>query len=201
MKIYLARHGQSQWQIDNENGGWDSPLTVLGQQQAKHLATWLSHHPKLDFKKHINIGALFASPLIRAQETANPIAHALKLPITTDDNLQEADFWVSEHLPNAAHPMAERPLHTPPPIYQTLKERSQQALSALVATAEESEGDVLAVTHGGLLSTMLRQVLDNDAISFWLYNTSLNLLEWKRGRWHLVHLNLWDHLPPELRTY
>jgi probable phosphoglycerate mutase len=75
------------------------------------------------------------------------------------------------------------------------------ALNSLIAEAEASAKPVLAVAHGDLISTLLRTAVGSDAISFWLYNTTLNLIEWKRGRWRLVYFNLWDHLPPLLRTY
>ncbi len=88
-----------------------------------------------------------------------------------------------------------------PPIYARFKQQATAALHALVADAEASGHSVLGIAHGGLISTLLRTAVGSDAISFWIYNTSLNLIEWKRGRWHLVYLNLWDHLPPHLRTF
>ncbi|RMG89106.1 MAG: histidine phosphatase family protein, partial [Chloroflexi bacterium] len=91
--------------------------------------------------------------------------------------------------------------YTPTPDYAQLKQRVRHALDALIADAEIHEGAVLAIAHGGLISTLLRLAVGSDTVSFWLYNTTLNLIEWKRGRWHLRYLNLWDHLPPAFRTF
>jgi probable phosphoglycerate mutase len=201
MKIYLVRHGQSSWQVEPDNANWNSPLTELGQEQARRLAAWLANHPVIDNGTQIKIGTISASPLLRAEQTAASLCHALHLPLTTDDYLSEADFLVSAHLAAVDTPAQYPPVATPSQTYAAFKARAWQALSNLVATAENNGGSILAVGHGGLISTVLRLAAGSDTVSFWLYNASLNLIEWKRGRWHLVHLNLWDHLPPSLRTY
>ncbi len=201
MKIYLVRHGQSRWQVNRDDEDWNSPLTDLGQRQAKLLGTWLATHDKLDNGSRIEIGAVRVSPLKRAQQTAVSISEALDCQLHTDAYLREADFFVAEHLPSAESPYQAMPSYKPSNTYAAFKQQAQAALYALVADAEASGKPVLGVAHGGLISTVLRLATGSDAISFWIYNTSLNVLEWKRGRWHLVHLNLWDHLPPAWRTF
>lgn len=201
MKIYLARHGQSRWQVERDDGDWNSPLTDLGQRQAQLLGTWLATNAKLDSESRVEIGCVRVSPLKRAQQTAVPIAEALNCIPQTDAYLREAEFYVSEHLPSADSPYQTIPAYKPSNTYTGFKQQAQAALYALVADAESSGQPVLGIAHGGLISTMLRLATGSDAVSFWLYNTSLNVLEWKRGRWHLIHLNLWDHLPPAWRTY
>ena len=201
MKIYLARHGQSRWQVERDDGDWDSPLTDLGQRQATLLATWLATHAKLDNGSRIELGCVRVSPLQRAQQTAVPISEALNCTLHTDAYLREADFYVSEHLPSAESPYQAMPAYKPSKTYNAFKQQALAALHALATDAEASGKPVLGVAHGGLISTVLRLATGSDAVSFWIYNTSLNLIEWKRGRWHLVYLNLWDHLPPAWRTF
>jgi len=201
MKIYLARHGQSRWQIERTEGDWNSPLTAVGHQQAQRLADWLANGCVVDLESRVEVAAVYASPLQRAQETAVYTAALLQLPLTTENSLTEATFLVSDHLPILASPIEKQNPFQPSDTYAALKTQAQAALSALITGAEAHNGAVLAFSHGGLISTMLRQIVGSDSVSFWLYNTSLNLIEWKRGRWHLVHLNLWDHLTPELRTF
>ena len=201
MKIYLVRHGQSRWQISRGEGDWDSPLSSLGHIQAEHLADWLSTHTAIDNGSRLEIGSLWASPLIRAQETAVPISQSLNLPIQTDPYLRETDFWLAEYLPSAESPYQPVPSFTPQGKYADFRLQAQQGLHNLVEAAETTGKPVLAVAHGGLISTVLRLATGSDAVSFWIYNTCINLIEWKRGRWHLVYLNLWDHLPPEKRTF
>jgi broad specificity phosphatase PhoE len=57
-------------------------LSDLGVAQAKLAAEFLAQRP---------VGYLVASPLERAQQTAQPLADALGLPIATDERLIEAD--------------------------------------------------------------------------------------------------------------
>ncbi|MCA9917669.1 MAG: histidine phosphatase family protein [Anaerolineales bacterium] len=201
MKIFLARHGQSRWQVERDDNDWDSPLTALGRQQSQLLADWLVAQAQLDHETQVAIGCVRVSPLQRAQETAVPITTALNCPSYTDAYLREADFYVSEHLPSAESPYQAMPIYKPSNRYAVFKQQAQAALYGLVADAESCHLPVLGIAHGGLISTMLRLATGSDTVSFWLYNTSLSVLEWKRGRWHLIHLNLWDHLPPPLRTF
>jgi probable phosphoglycerate mutase len=199
MKIYLARHGQSQWQVKpSEN--WDTPLSSLGHEQAKLMGQWLAGHEMLDHRGRLEIVALCASPLIRAQETAMYAAKALNLPLITQQNLSEANFHVSEHLPQRDTPLDTHPTYEPSKIYAAFKLQAQSALQGLVEQAETSGGSVLAVTHGGLIKTMLRLAVGSDNFCLILYNTGINCIEWKRGRWHILHLNFWDHLSAQLRT-
>jgi broad specificity phosphatase PhoE len=199
MKLYLVRHGQSQWQL-RPNDNWDTSLTDIGHEQSRRLGLWLADPKYVDHQARIEITSLLVSPLKRAQETAFYISEALGLPMIIRDKLTEADFHVSEHLPHGDEPMQTCLAYEPSTIYTAFKSKARDALRELIEKAEATGGPVLAVTHGALIKTMLRLVAGSDAVSFRLYNTGLNLIEWNTGRWHLVHLNLWDHLPVSLRT-
>lgn len=81
--VHLLRHGE----VFNPEGilygrlpGYR--LSELGERQAVAAAEWLA--PR-------DVVYLVASPLLRAQQTAAPVAEALGLPIHTDDRLIEAD--------------------------------------------------------------------------------------------------------------
>ena len=195
MQIYLTRHGQSRWQVTRTDGDWDSPLTDLGVTQAHHLGHWTASAAGIRFA-HIRV-----SPLQRAKQTAAPIAAALDRPVTIDPHLREADFLVSDHLPANDDPLGSYTTLTLSPTYNQFKAQVAAGWSALVADAVAADGPVLGVAHGGFIATLLRHIVGSDWVSFWIYNTSLQKLEWQRGRWHLMMLNQWDHLPPELRTY
>ena len=84
MKLYIARHGQTTWNVDDlVCGRADVPLTELGHQQAQKLA-----ESSLDKK----IDVILCSPLERARHTAQPISDAIGVPIQIDDRLVEFDF-------------------------------------------------------------------------------------------------------------
>ena len=201
MKIYLVRHGQSRWQVEKSEVDWNSPLSALGHTQGQLLGSWLGNNPQLNHEARVEIKAIYASPLERAHETAVYTAKNLNLPITTINPLAEAEFLVSHHLPSAPFP-GQLPTNGPlSDEYLTFKAQAQTALDRLVAEADGQGGPILAFAHGALISTLFRIAAGSDTVSFWIYNTSLNLIEWKRGRWHFVYLNLLDHLSPEFRTF
>jgi broad specificity phosphatase PhoE len=83
LTIYLARHGQTEWNVTGRRQGrLDSPLTALGLQQAAQNAELLSDE---------GIDAVFASPLGRAGRTASIIGSTLGLAVTVLDELAEID--------------------------------------------------------------------------------------------------------------
>lgn len=198
MKIYLIRHAQSQWQVAPSHD-WDTALSRTGHEQAQRLGHWLADRPCLAEGSHLQVAGLCSSPLVRARETAAYVADALGLPLDTDDRLCEATFHVSSHLPQRETPFTPSSPYEPSALYRTFKSQAREALDGLVERAAGT-GSVMAITHGALIETMLRSVVGNDAMSFSLYNSAVTLVEWTRGRWHLVLLNCWDHLPVDLRT-
>ena len=67
LSIYIVRHAQPQWSVDGI--GIDEPhLTALGYRQAEALGQALCHLPVTDF---------YVSNLLRARETAAPLARLL----------------------------------------------------------------------------------------------------------------------------
>ena len=80
--IHFVRHGEvhnPEKILYGQQPGWR--LSDRGQEMAKVIGQWSSN---------LNLGAIHASPLQRAQETAAPIIAKHNLPLITDDNLIEA---------------------------------------------------------------------------------------------------------------
>ena len=81
--VHLMRHGE----VDNPHGVLygrlpEYFLSDLGHQMAEAAAQFLSKN---------EIIHLVASPLERAQQTAEPLSKILEVPITTDERVIEAD--------------------------------------------------------------------------------------------------------------
>lgn len=72
MELFLVRHGQSVGNIMMDQDLPDSPLTELGLRQAERAAAYLSRR---------SITRIISSPLIRALQTARPLANAIAQPI------------------------------------------------------------------------------------------------------------------------
>ena len=83
MKIYIARHGQTDWNIQHKaQGHTNIPLNATGIKQAEELR---------DNIKNIKFTTVYASPLKRAAKTAE-IATDGKCKIVFDDRLVERSF-------------------------------------------------------------------------------------------------------------
>lgn len=88
MKFYVARHGQTQWNLENKVcGRTDQPLTQLGHEQAQLLA---------QRSKELKIDLVISSPMLRARQTAAPAAAMHGLEVLTDDRLIEQDYGIYE---------------------------------------------------------------------------------------------------------
>ena len=84
-EIYLCRHGRTQWNDERKiQGRTDIPLNETGIFQAQALSQFLySCSPKADL--------IVCSPMMRARQTAEPIAKALGLEIVIDEDITEVD--------------------------------------------------------------------------------------------------------------
>ncbi|MGI3212785.1 histidine phosphatase family protein [Roseovarius tibetensis] len=192
MKIYLIRHGQSQWQT-GDSRDLDAPLTNLGIRQSNLLAHYLSENS-------LKFTSLKSSPLKRACETASILAAKNELDVQFIEALAEAKFSTSNELPTRCHPRDQSPVFFPSPQYRSFKSQAAKALDALILSAEHSNGHVCAVSHGGLIRTLLRVIADTDNLCFCISNASVTKLSWRRGRWHIDYLNNAEHLPYSMRS-
>ncbi len=159
-RVLALRHGESEW---NAVGRWqgqaDPPLTDAGMLQAVSAAEVLG-----------TFDAVWASTLQRAAYTAAIIAEALGIgPVQVDPGLMENAFgpWqgLTIHEIEAGWPnyLAE---HRRPEGAELAEEVTERALSALRRIAAANRGgEVLVVTHAGLLRT-LRRALGADDVRF-----------------------------------
>jgi len=82
-KILLIRHGDTDYVDEALAGRIDSPLNLLGIQQSEAIANAI---------KHLPIQAIYTSPLIRTQQTAEPLARLLNLEININHELNQVNF-------------------------------------------------------------------------------------------------------------
>lgn len=196
VRILLARHGQAAWQV-TRSGDLDSPLTAAGHQQATALARLLARDPD-------GIAAVRVSPMVRARQTADPLCAALGLPAVVLDTLAEAPFRVVDELAPPRGPLDATPDGDGAPTarYLAFREQVAGALGELCAigSALPSGAAVLAVTHGGVIKTLLRILSGSDLVDFEVSNAGMTCLRWRHGRWRVDAVNRCDHVPEDLRT-
>lgn len=88
MKLYVARHGQTRWNVENKIcGRTDLPLTEEGLRQARELSGKV---------KDLQIDLIISSPMIRALHMAKILSEGCGAPIIVDERLIEQDYGVFE---------------------------------------------------------------------------------------------------------
>ena len=145
--VHVLRHGE----VENpekilygRQPGWR--LSQRGQEMATAVAEW---------SKPLLVGAIHASPLQRAQETAQPISRAHGLSITTDENLIEAaNIFEGKKFELGSgvlrHPKMWRYLYNPakPSWGEPYEEQIERMLKGVFAARDAAQGkDAFIVSH------------------------------------------------------
>ena len=93
MKLYIVRHGQSEWNaLHKVCGATDAPLTEKGRAQAAETAALVA-----EMTKDEPIDLIIASPLSRALDTGRAIQEACGgVPLIIDDRIREINFGENE---------------------------------------------------------------------------------------------------------
>ena len=198
-EIILIRHGETVWNLEERlQGQLDSPLTPLGVAQAQAVATRLQDE---------KFSALYSSDLGRAWQTANAIATRTGHSIVTDPRLREKHFGIVHGLTiaevQANHPTiyAERGVHSPDyaaPEGESTRQMLTRGWAAISEIAERHRGErVVAVTHGGVISVVIRHILGvplEQPRRFELTNASLHIIFQTDAAWQVETLGDVHHL-------
>ena len=189
IRLLMARHGESEWQVRGEVAGSDSPLTALGRRQAEGLGRWLAAKQGVD--------RIYASPLERARVTAELVAAHVGLPVHFHDDLAEAWFLVASELPVFGSPLSilDSQLvgaQEGGEDYLLFRARVERALREILSAPPE--GTTLIVAHGGTIETIFRLLLESDNFSVNLGNATLHSLVWYEQHWCIEFVDRWEHL-------
>ena len=203
MKIYLTRHGESQWNIEGRlQGSFDSQLTEKGKKDSQKLHQYLE-------QQDIRLDNIYTSTSTRAIETTSIIASSRKLSPILTEKIKEMDTgdwqgqtWseIKRHDPNEYHNYWYSP-H----LYQAqnggedfyrVQERSVSFIKELITG--NSEKNLLVVSHGVVLNSILNYYQKQPIQNFWdqslILGASLSLLEVKEDQVQVVFRGVDDYL-------
>lgn len=186
--IYLTRHGETQWNLENRlQGSKDSELTEKGINNAMRLGERL---------KDIPFNAIYSSPSGRAFMTAEYIKSTKDVPIFTDENLTEIhlgdwegktkeeisaiessrieflNFWNNplsyNHKPHNGEDLSK------------FKQRVVTVLERIISS--NKEGNILIVTHAVVIKAILAFTRNIPTERMWdppfIHGTSLTIFDW-----------------------
>jgi probable phosphoglycerate mutase len=152
--LLLIRHGENEWVSSGRLAGRTPGvhLNDKGRDQAKALAELLQQQP---------IRAIYASPLERCIETAEPLAKTMGLPILIEPGVIEVDYgdWHGKELKELGkQPEWQHVQHFPStfrfPGGETLREVQQRVVTALEELAARHPNEtIVVVSHGDVIRT------------------------------------------------
>lgn len=181
-KLYLIRHGETEWNLYNKTQGCrDIPLNDNGRHQSMMLARRMSVY---------NIDKIYSSDLRRAVETASYIAEILKKDIIRMKEFREINFglWegltfeeIKKNYPEEHKVWKETPHNAKIPGGEMLKDVYERVMIGLKKVLDESSNqDIVIVSHGGPIKLMVLGLLGIDISKYNRFrqdNTAVNIIE------------------------
>lgn len=196
MKIYLIRHGQTDWnKIKRLQGSVDISLNEDGRELARLTAKGLAD---------VNFDVIYTSPLDRAKETALIIKGSRDIPVIEDNRIKEMCFGKYEGCLAKEDPkiwiLFEHPeQYIAPEDGESLEElcdRCGSFLRDIISDNRLQDKTILISTHGAALNALLKAVKKVPMSDFWgngvQKNCAVTIIEAEKGSTRIVE---------EARTY
>ncbi|MDR2787903.1 MAG: histidine phosphatase family protein [Candidatus Accumulibacter sp.] len=200
LRICLIRHGQTAWNAESRiQGQRDLPLDETGLAQAEALARRLADR---------HFAAIYSSDLLRARQTARPLARPHGLPVRLDAELRERNFGCCEGKTReeirAGDAVVAEMLTARRPEYvlpggESLRQHLDRITACLSRLTRRHAGQSIAVvSHGGVLDLIHRRAHGmsiEQPRDFPLPNASINWLivrgeDWRFESWgDVAHLD------------
>ncbi len=174
MKLYLMRHGKTDWNAAYKcQGHTDIPLNEEGRQMAREAA---------ERYKDYKYDRVFSSPLSRAYETAQIVTEGRGLEIIRDDRLIEISLGSYEGsekvLDKPDHPLY--PFFMSPGTYVPLEgtesyeevyARAKEFIEKVLMPLKKDHEAVLVVAHAVINHAIMNTLLNIPKERFWEHST------------------------------
>ena len=198
-KIYLIRHGETEWnKIGKLQGSSDIKLLPEGIKQAHMLADHAPFHA---------VDAIYSSDLSRAVMTAEILAEKFNLPVIKERGLRETTFgdWEGRYLSDLAKENPKgfeyfftTPDKVQPPNGETFLQSQARIMNALdEIIADNEDKSIIVVSHGAAIRLIICAALEMRIRKMWAigqYNMALNILIYDEGVFSVELLNNTMHL-------
>lgn len=172
MKLYLVRHGETDWnKVRRLQGQVDIPLNEFGVHLAVETGKGL---------KDVPFDLCISSPLQRAKQTGELILEGRNVPIQTDERIMEMAFgeWEGKccskdnwELPERFQCFFDAPQNYIPPVdgedFCAIKKRVGEFLEELFRREDLYDKNILITTHGAALCGMLNYIKNKPLEEFW----------------------------------
>ncbi len=195
LELWLIRHGETDWNRERRiQGQQQNPLSSLGETQARRLGSRLIGE---------TFDTVYCSDLKRTLQTAELAFPGL--PLTFDKRLREISRGVlegrrgqdfaGEHLEHYTAMQRDLYSYRPPggENHYDVQDRAVAWLESL-----PRRGRIAAVTHGGVVTALVRHALGLRELTTWLHvgNTSISRLRLGETWTEILGFNDTAHLEP-----
>jgi probable phosphoglycerate mutase len=195
-QIIFLRHGQAKNNTDRILAGRTEgiPLTEAGVKQAEHIA---------EFLQHMNISAIYSSPIQRAKHTAEIVGKHNSLDVTIDERLIELDMGKFTGMPyneiinshgNVFMKFYNGELEIAHNGVETFSDVKKRVLGIVDHVIENHpDENVVLVTHMDPIKAMLSTIVDLSATNLFeliIANASLNIFREKEQKFSISGLNV-----------
>lgn len=183
--LWLARHGQTDWNLEGRWQGQSPEAPMLNETGKQQALAILEQALDLDFS------AIYSSDLPRAQQTAELLARSLDLPVSLEPRLREMDLGLWEGMLydeiRTQYPLefARRlrdPMHTRAPGGESPLDVAERVVPATNEIAARHPGEsVLIVSHGISLAILACHAQDTPLECVYEYipeNAKLYQVKW-----------------------
>lgn len=191
MRIYLARHGETRWNVERRMQGWgDSALTNLGHQQAQRHGELL---------KRERVSRIFASDLGRVRQTLACIQEHCDVDMRFDANLRECNMgqWEGQRVEDIQQEWqveyrqwrqdSER---FSPPAGESISDMKPRIAKVLDSVTGDTASRVAFVTHGittRVLLDLLIGLTDQQKQQLRIPNGVVHMVETHGNSTHVYH--------------
>jgi len=190
-RLCIVRHGETAWNAEHRvQGQLDVPLNAIGLAQAQAAAKILTQE-KFD--------AIYSSDLMRARQTADPVAIYHSMRILFDKNLRERHYGIFERLTYAEvkvrYPDDYARFDARDPEYafrtgESLKDFFERSIAVISKLADAHQNQsILVFTHGGVLDMLYRHITGVSLSAerdFGIPNAGLNRVELTPAGWRIL---------------
>lgn len=159
MRIFLIRHGQTQWNVENRlQGNKGVPLNSVGEKQVLEAAKFFTNIP---------LTLIYSAPARRARQTATAIANCKHLSVKIVRDFRERNHGklegkTGEQIRKIIPDLQDQWKHQgidwrPPGGGETLRELQHRVITAFTTLLKKHDHQdcILIASHGGAIKAVV----------------------------------------------
>ena len=165
MKIFLVRHGETDWNLKGKiQGNTDIELNKTGIKQAYELSNKM-------LEKNYKFSKIYSSPQKRALQTAKILSENTNIECIVVDKLKEMNLgkweglaWseVRENYPLEYKEWFVKRRYTKTPNGESYEEMLERVLDSLYKIIDDNSDNIVIVTHSAVIMSLQCYITNTD---------------------------------------